>query len=151
LWHNASKLWEVNRQLSDELKRLDEEVRKDAKTRRLVSAINAWQEGDIIWLDELREFSARFPPARDALVLRMQLGSQSGSHGGGMMTFQGLARDPSLVVRLEYALRDRFHVVQTRRIQPGSRPDEDYTHLFDASIAISHRANKEQVDDSERR
>ncbi len=151
LWHNLSKVWQDNRQLAVELKRLDGEVGKDAKTRQLVRAINSWEQGDVVWLDELREFSQRFPPARDAMALRMSLISPGGGHAGGMITFQALVRDPSLIVRLEYALRNSSHVVQSRRIQSGSRPDEDYSHLFDASIAVGHRTKKDQVADTERR
>lgn len=151
LWHNVSRVWKENQRLAAQLKQYDDEVRKDAKTRRLVAAIRGWQQGDIIWLDELRKLSERFPPARDAMALRMQLASQSGSHPGGMISFQALVRDPSLIVRLEYALRDSTHLVQSRRIQSGSRPDQDYSHLFDASIAVSPPGKKEQPANTKRR
>jgi hypothetical protein len=148
VWQNLSKVWRLNEKLSAELRQLDTRVRQAAKTRRLASAIHAWQAGDVVWLEELREFSQRFPPARDALVLRMQMSSLPG--GGGLTTLQGLIRDPSLIVRLEYALRDPYHAVQSRRIQSGSRPNEEYTHLFDASIVISKRQKQDYLNDAPR-
>jgi Tfp pilus assembly PilM family ATPase len=141
VWQGLSKQWQLNRQLASQLKELDGRVRQAAKTRRLAAAIQAWQAGDVVWLEELREFSERFPPARDALVLRLQMSSLPA--GGGLMTMQGLVRDPSLIVRLEYALRDAYHAVQSRRIQSGSRPNEEYTHLFDASIVVSKRQKED--------
>jgi hypothetical protein len=146
VWHNLSKVWQLNEKLAAEVKQLDGRVRQAAKTRRVAAAIQAWQAGDVVWLEELREFSERFPPARDALVLRMQMSSLPS--GGGMTTMQGLVRDPSLIVRLEYALRDPYHAVQSRRIQSGSRPNEEYTHLFDASMIISKRQKQDYLNDA---
>lgn len=145
LWRNLSDVWQKNAEMSAELKELDEELRQDAKTRQLVAAVQAWQDGEVVWLDELKQFSERFLPAREALVLRMQMSSPAG--GGGAMILQGLVRDPSLIVRLEYALRDKNHLVQSRRIQTGSRPGEDYTHLFDASIAIAKRSSEQEPEE----
>jgi Tfp pilus assembly PilM family ATPase len=144
LWHTLSKVWKIGDQLAVELKQLDSRVRQEAKLRQLTSAIHAWQGNEVVWLDELRGFSERFPPAQDAMVLRMQMNASP--TGGGMMLFQGLVRDPSLIVHLEYALRDPCHAVQSRRIQTGSRPDEQYTHLFDATIAISKHKQESQDD-----
>ena len=149
VWQNLSKVWQLNEKLAGELKELDGHVRQAAKTRHLAAAIQAWQAGDVVWLEELREFSERFPAARDALVLRLQMSSLPAA--GGLMTLQGLVRDPSLIVRLEYALRDAYHAVQSRRIQSGSRPNEEYTHLFDASIVISKRQKEEYQNDAPRR
>jgi hypothetical protein len=148
VWQSLSQVWQLNQQLSGQLKDLDGRVRQAAKTRRLAVAIQAWQAGDVVWLEELREFSERFPPARDALVLRLQMSSLPA--GGGLMVLQGLVRDPSLIVRLEYALRDAYHAVQSRRIQSGSRPNEEYTHLFDASIVISKRQKEDYRNDTPR-
>jgi hypothetical protein len=148
VWQSLSQVWQLNQQLAGQLKDLDGRVRQAAKTRRLAAAIQAWQAGDVVWLEELREFSERFPPARDALVLRLQMSSLPA--GGGLMVLQGLIRDPSLIVRLEYALRDAYHAVQSRRIQSGSRPNEEYTHLFDASIVISKRQKEEYRNDTPR-
>jgi len=136
VWYNLSKVWRSNDELSQKLKQLDKRFTDSAKTRRLFAAVRTWRANDVIWLDELREFAERFPPARDALALRMQMNAAS---NGGVIIFQGLVRDPALIVRLEYALRDAYHIVQCRRIQTGSRPDEDFTHLFDATIAVGQR------------
>ena len=148
VWRNLSQVGRVNRALAEELQQLDQRVHQAAKTRRLASAIEAWQGGDVVWLEELREFSEHFPPARDALVLRMQMNSLP---DGGMMVMQGLVRDPALIVRLEYALRDPYHVVQCRRIQTGSRPNEEYTHLFDASIVSRKREKEEYLNGAPKR
>jgi hypothetical protein len=149
VWRSLSNAWSLNQGLAEEVQQLDHRIRQAAKTRRLSSAIRGWEAGDVVWLEELREFSERFPPARDALVLRMQMSALPA--GGGMVVLQGLVRDPSLIVRLEYALRDAYHAVQSRRIQTGSRPDEDYTHLFDASILITKREKQEYLDSAQHR
>lgn len=148
LWQSLSSVWQKNIELAAQLQELDDEVRREGKSRQLAAALRAWQAGDVVWLDELRQFSERFLPARDAVVLRMQMSSHA---GGGAMTLQGLVRDPSLIVRLEYALRDENHRVQSRRIQTGSRPGEDYSHLFDASIAIAKPKPRESADEKESR
>jgi hypothetical protein len=148
VWRNLAHAWQVNRGLAEELQQLDGRIRQAAKTRRLAAAIQTWQAGDIVWLEELREFSTRFPPARDALVLRMQMNSLP---DGGMTVLQGLVRDPSLIVRLEYALRDPYHTVQCRRIQTGSRPNEEYTHLFDAAIVSSKREKQQYLNGAPKR
>jgi hypothetical protein len=83
------------------------------------------------------------------MVLRLQMNSIAS--GGGAIVLQGLVRDPSLIVRLEYALRDAWHAVQCRRIQTGSRPDEDYTHLFDGSIVVSKQKRQAQTEEPEDR
>ena len=62
VWHNLSKVGRLNEELAEKLKQLDSRVRQAAKTRRLAAAIQAWQAGDVVWLEELREFSERFPP-----------------------------------------------------------------------------------------
>jgi hypothetical protein len=136
VWRDLSKAWRFNDELSQKLKQLDKRFSDSAKTRRLVAAVRGWRASDIDWLDELREFAERFPPAQDALALRMQM---SATPNGGVIVFQGLVRDPSLIVRLEYALRDACHIVQCRRIQTGSRPEEDFSHLFDATISVVQR------------
>jgi hypothetical protein len=148
-WDRLSKVWEKNAELASELKKLDTEIAQDAKMRKLVNDLYKWQGNDVIWLDELRSFSERFLPARDACVLRMQMASPAA--GASAFVFQGLVRDPSLIVRLEYALSDASHVVQSRRIQTGSRPGEDYSHLFDASVVITKHQEEESSDDAKGR
>ncbi len=93
--------------------------------------------GEIVWLDELRELSIRFPASRDAVVLRM---SMSAAKGGGGIALQGLVRDPSVVARLDQNLHDAYHTVSSRRV--GEHPGEDYSWVFDRSIAVLPRPKK---------
>jgi hypothetical protein len=71
----------------------------------------------------------------------MSLSSAPG--GGGNIIFQGLVRDPSLIVRMEYGLRSKHHAVHSRRIQEGARREDPLHGVFDTSIYVVKRTRDE--------
>jgi len=142
VWHQLRNVDAENAALAAELKRLDGLARQYAKQQKVYQAVHDWRAGDVSWLEELREMSERFPPQKDAVVLRLAMSSVSS--GGGTIAFQGLVRDPAMIVRMEFGLRDPYHSVHSRRIQEGAR-QEDYARLFDMSMSVAPRDQDEYL------
>lgn len=133
---------ERNRQLAEELKELDALVKRTAEKRSLVSAIENWEASNIVWLDELRDLSLKFPSGRDAVVLRMSM--TPARTGGGIITLQGLARDPTVVENMEQQIRDEYREVTTPRVQQRKQ-DDTYAWHFDTSMFVEKREPGEYV------
>ena len=98
--------------------------------------IEAWDTADVNWLDELHDLSLRLPSSRDILLLRMHMSPARG--GGGVVGFNGLVRDPRVVVRMETDIRDFYHGISSRHQQQRSKSG-DYTWSFETSIVASRR------------
>ncbi|MEX2287114.1 MAG: hypothetical protein WD648_08500 [Planctomycetaceae bacterium] len=126
--------------LKEELDGLKQRLDRAGKKQAIVDSISDWQGGDVVWLDELRDLSSRFPPSRDLTVLRMSMSPARA--GGGVITLQGSARGWTVVKRLEQDLRDEFHEVRIPHEQ-GRQQSDDYAWHFDTSIAVAKRT-KEQ-------
>lgn len=131
-WHEMRTLDRQNAELAEQLQELTERVNRYGKKYAAAKPIAQWQAREIVWLDELHRLSERFPQS-DALVNRLSMSLQP---SGGRMVFQGMVRDPVLVVAIEQALRDARHQVTARRIQRGTRTEGEPMHLFDAEILI---------------
>jgi hypothetical protein len=135
-------LGEVDDAIAERKAELDQ--RKDALGRQgrhedLLGAIEAWSATEIVWLDELRDLSQRFPPARDAVVLRMSLGSARG--GRGAIELSGRVRESSIVAQIDRALTDEFRTVRSRRVghQEG---EKDPSWRFESSISVDPRGKE---------
>ena len=99
--------------------------------------IEAWETADVNWLDELRDLSLRLPSSRDILLLRINMAPARA--GGGVVSFNGLVRDPLVVVRMETDIReDGFHGINSRHQQQRSTSG-DYTWSFETSIVADRR------------
>jgi len=99
--------------------------------------IEAWDTADVNWLDEFRDLSLRLPSSRDILLMRINMGPARA--GGGVVTFNGLVRDPLVVVRMETDIReDGFHGISSRHQQQRSTSG-DYTWSFETSIMADRR------------
>ncbi|MGE3313604.1 MAG: type IV pilus biogenesis protein PilM [Planctomycetaceae bacterium] len=147
LWFVYSDLDAVaaaNSELERELKDLDAEFKKLDKTRQLAGAIDEWESGNINWLDELKDFSVRFPPSRDAVVLRMSMSPSRG--GGGVVTLQGQARNPAVVETLGQSIRDGSHEIQTPRVQERLQ-EKSYTWQFETSIFVAAKKEDDVPED----
>ena len=136
-YYMSERFAEVDKELKDmraDLAEQDKFLKKYADKRKAADAIEEWNSNGIIWLDELRELSTRFPPGRDLVIQRVAM-AQSRA-GKGTITFAGLAREAKVVARMESALRDARHEVQTPRVE--ERPsDKWYSWSFDASISLT--------------
>jgi hypothetical protein len=136
VWDQLAAVDTHNRELSDELGELKDLMKQAAKKEQLVQAIGEWQATDVNWLDELRDLSLRFPSSRDAIILNMTM--SPARTGGGAIQFSGLVRDPSIVVRMESNIRDKYHEIRSKRVQERQR-EKDYTWRFETSMTAARR------------
>lgn len=143
-WSTLAAADRTNRQLLQELRDLDHLVKATAEERKIVDAVRDWQAGDVLWLEELRELSERFPPDEDAVILRMSMASARS--GGGVIDVKGLVNHSSVLLRMENALRDRYHDVYPKGSQKTGR-EEDYTWHFDTSVFVSRRDKSQYLRD----
>jgi Tfp pilus assembly PilM family ATPase len=119
-----------------ELAQYNDLLKRQSGPEQLVEAIDNWNAGEIVWLDELRDLSKRFPAGRDAIVLRMSL--SPGRRGGGNVELSGLVRDSAIVARIDRNLTDEYRTVRSRRVGLQER-GKDLSWLFESSIAILPR------------
>ncbi len=144
-WFTWSSLGTLDGQLADltqQSKERDKVVRLARETEAAVAAIEQWRQGDVNWLEELRELSAEFPSQRDAMLQRLVMSRAPA--GGGTIELDGLVRDPALIERMETSLRDDYHEVRSRRVQESAQP-RAFTWEFESSISVVTRSTEEYV------
>jgi hypothetical protein len=142
VWSALSEINQENRALTERLEQLKETMERAQKLKNRIEAIAAWTTGEVIWLDELRDLSIRFPSARDAMVLQMSM--RPSQTKGGMIDFQGLVRDPKVVVNMESRIRDEYRKVRSRRVQERA-VERDYTWVFESSMSVARRSKEHYV------
>jgi len=136
LWAQVTALDRQIDEAKDRFETVSQTLDKVEEQQKAVKSIRQWQAGEIVWLDELRDLSARFPSGRDAMVLRMSM--SAGQRGGGAIRMNGLVRHSSIVYNLEENLRDKYHQVHSTHV--GKRDEEEnYTWLFESSIDVARR------------
>lgn len=141
-WDTLATINAQNATLLSRVRELKTLQKQAAKQQQTIDAVRAWQAGDVLWLEELRELSMRFPPPGDALIQQMSM-TGVGS-GGGVIGFQGLVRDSSIVVRMEANLRDDNHIVHSTHVREGSG-GPDYASRFDATVRLGRRSKTRYV------
>jgi hypothetical protein len=109
-WWSQGRLAAEVDDLRERAHLLDAQATKAEKTLQQVGEIVKWKAGEIVWLDELREFAVDFPPAEDAMLTRLVMGN-SGAQGGEMK-LEGMAQTAASVDALEQRLRDQQHQVE---------------------------------------
>ena len=142
VYESFAKLTAEQKQLTSDLADLTSRIKKSADKKKMAEAIEDWNGNSVIWLDELRDLSAKFPPGQDLVIQRLAMTPTRA--GRASISFQGLARESKVVARMESALRDNRHEVQTPRIEERVL-DKMYSWSFDTSIGVS--PNKIEVDD----
>jgi Tfp pilus assembly protein PilN len=125
---------EKNAQLAEEIKDLDATSRKGERRQAIASAVSAWHQGGVNWLETLQGFSEKFPASGNIVLTRMAMGPSR--DGGGSITFQGMARDPSVLQAMEQAVRDAGHEVETPKVQERLQ-DRAYPWQFEATVTIA--------------
>jgi len=118
-------------------------VKRTAGQRALVEAIGPWEKGEVVWLDELRDLSMRFPSSRDLIVQRMTMTADRS--GGGGIEFSGTVRDPQVVTRLEQDVRDQYHEVRSKRLQERDQ-GKGYPWVFETSMSVAGRDKESYVE-----
>jgi len=142
MWSTFSALDGEIETLSTELDRLDEQMKYAAKKQKVITAIEGWTKNDIVWLDELRDLSLRFPSGRDAMVSRMSL--SQGRAGGGSVDMTGIVRDPVVVSQIEQNLRDTHHNISSRHMQQREA-ENNYSWHFESSLAVSPHGPQDYI------
>ena len=122
------------KQLADELSDLEGLVKKTAEKKKIIDAIDDWNTNSVVWLDEIRDLSSRFPSGQDLVLQRLTMSPARG--GKASIAFQGLAREPNVVTRMEATLRDSRHEVQTPRVDERVQ-DKSYTWNFETSVSLT--------------
>jgi Tfp pilus assembly PilM family ATPase len=95
--------------LREESQDCDADVKAAQKLRAEISEIDKFTAGDVNWLDELYEVSAKFPPPEKAIVDQAALQATPG--GGGQIELDGFVRDPEVIETMEKSLRFEGHQV----------------------------------------
>ena len=139
-WRQIAELDRQVAQLRREANGMKRVLKKAAAQQEAAQTVAQWVESDVVWLDELRYLSVHFPEARDAVLLRLSMARSSTGAAG--IDMQGLVREPSLVEKMENALRDARHEVRSKRGQQVAG-DELYSWKFDSAVVIRPSANAE--------
>ncbi|MEQ8785581.1 MAG: hypothetical protein RIC55_04750 [Pirellulaceae bacterium] len=75
------------------------------------SLLDAWNDGDVIWLDELRNLSKKYPPAQQAIITQL-VAAGGQREGGGRYFIDCAAASPDAITDIERRLRDARREVQ---------------------------------------
>ena len=137
----AYYLWDIFSTADAEIKRLASElsdleglVKKTTEKKKVADALEEWNVNSVVWLDELRDFSAKLPTGQDLVLQRLTMSPARG--GRASLAFQGLAREPNVVTRMEATLRDTRHEVQTPRVDERIQ-DKSYPWNFETSVSLT--------------
>lgn len=134
LWDIFSTADAENKRLAEELADLESLVKKTAEKKKVIDALDDWNNNTIVWLDELRDFSSKVPSGQDLVIQRLSMSPARA--GRATIAFQGLAREPNVVTRMEATLRDGRHEVQTPRVDERVQ-DKSYTWNFETSVSVA--------------
>jgi len=96
------------RTLTGKSKALTEEIDRASKAKAAVDEVEKWVATDLVWLDEIRELSEKFRPAKEATLTKLTI---SATTLGGRMDIEGLAAAAGTIDDVEAALRDESHRV----------------------------------------
>jgi Tfp pilus assembly PilM family ATPase len=133
-WMESAQLADEIDYLKAESKQWDQATAQAEKLQGKVAEIERWASTDVVWLDELRMLSEKFPSAKEAMLTDLTLGG-SAAKGGGEMKMAGFVRSPAAIDAIEQNLRDARHHVEGK----GSREDpstKGYSWRFDTSLFV---------------
>lgn len=134
------------KQLTDDLKTLEKTIKKNAEKRQVAESLEEWNRNSIVWLDELRNLSTGLPSGQDMVLQRLNVSSSRG--GKGLVSFQGLAREPQVITQMEVTLRDDRHEVQTPRIEERAQ-EKTLSWGFETAISVTPAKPKTETASNE--
>ena len=121
---------------------LDRQVEQATETQQACDDIEQWMSTNVVWLDELRWLSEKFPDAQDAMLTQLTL---SVSSGRGEITVDGQAKSVEAATRLDRGLQDPSHRLEpdTKRVDQSKKP---YPVQFKSSLSLvpKQEQNKQQ-------
>jgi Tfp pilus assembly PilM family ATPase len=114
--------------------------RKGEKNIAAAAEIAKWDDGEVIWLDHLRELSKDFPPAADVTLSQLTLVVPPAS-SEGKMQLKGWAKNAETIAAMEQKLRK-----QGRRVV-GDKSQEDrskapYSWQFNTSVFVGKEVKR---------
>ncbi|MBN2476170.1 MAG: hypothetical protein JXB62_16275 [Pirellulales bacterium] len=131
--------WQRNRletdiqELAQQSKDYDKLIARADKARAAVEELDKWSTTDVVWLDEIREISEKFRPAKEAMLTKLTLIAAT---PGGRMELEGLVDSALTIDALEEDLRDELHdVVGTGSSEESIR--EHYSWSFRSSVFVT--------------
>lgn len=137
-WQRLAALDRQIDQLAAQSKSMDPVVKSAGEIEKSVAEIRQWTDGDILWLEELKQLSERFPGSKDAMLTNLRLAPHL---DGGAMALEGRVRESDTIDAMEHALRDKFHAVKGE----GRQQDKDnskYGWNFKSAVIIKPRDHK---------
>ncbi|MEM7312082.1 MAG: hypothetical protein AAF497_02910 [Planctomycetota bacterium] len=108
-------------------------------SRRVATAIAGFNFDNVVWLDELRELSHRFPPADQAYVQRISMSANAASGNKVILTVR--ASDPTVINQMENLLRDEHHSIDSKRVTESS--GDEFRWNFEAVVEVKRRSPDE--------
>ncbi|MFT5527106.1 MAG: hypothetical protein ACI9HK_005088 [Pirellulaceae bacterium] len=85
------------------------EGRWDA-TEKQLAALEQFENGNVIWLNELHELSLELPGPEATYVQQMTMLTKAGN--GGIISFKAVANEHATIEAIEHALRDERHKIR---------------------------------------
>lgn len=119
--------------LSQESAQLDTAVEKARNLVAKADRIKLFTDGDITWLDELREVAVRLPAADHLILQEISIGANQ--ERGGRMILKGNVSTAEAIADLEESLRYRDNVVQGK-MGIVDRSNPDYPYQLDTTIIV---------------
>lgn len=121
--------------LKNDLTRHEQTEQVARKLMAEAQAIDAWNQGDVVWLDELSSISERFPAAEKAMLTGLWVSAQQGENERGRYSIEGVASDPEVITDIERRLRDATHEV----VGGGGQTDDQipgYSWYFQKNVTV---------------
>jgi hypothetical protein len=113
---------------------LDDALAAADKVRASAVEIGKWADGEVVWLDHLRELSGDLPPAQGIMLGRITMLIPSPA-AGGEMQLEGWASNADSIAAMEKSLRAHARrVVGINSHEDGSKPP--YAWQFNTSVSV---------------
>jgi Tfp pilus assembly PilM family ATPase len=116
--------------LESQVRDLETQANQVKELKKKAEDIQAWQGGDVVWLDELRWLSDRLPPAPDVMLTQFQAISNL---RGGEMKIEGQAKSVDSIKAMQEKLRDGEHRLIGKETGEGGSQKE-YPLRFSSSV-----------------
>jgi len=129
--------------LMSRLKELNTQGKKLGPQVALVRSIAAWDSAGIIWLDELRDLSQKFPSAEEVTIQGMTISSLRG--GNAMIRITCQVRDPAVIAKMDHDLRDQYrNATSTNFREQGTSSEHPWR--FETVITTRRRPTKDYLE-----
>lgn len=132
-WYQRSEGLAAVLRLQAESKSLDKKVGEADKLQKQAGEIDKWLADEIVWLDELRWLSEKFPSAEDAMLTQMKM---SVSTEKGEIVLDGLARNVDAVKKLDSDLHDG-HRRMAGKTKGEHKSGSSYSLQFRSSLLVT--------------